>query len=51
MPLDDAIMSLRKSVEEGQKNATQDAMQSAKDAREKLSHAADVRIVDSANKI
>ena len=51
VPLDDAILSLRKSVEDGQKNATQDAMQSAKDAREKLSHAADVRIVESANKI
>ncbi|MDO8356074.1 MAG: small metal-binding protein SmbP [Nitrospirota bacterium] len=51
MPLDEAVMSLRKSVEEGQQNATQDAMQSAKDAREKLSHAADVRIVESANKI
>ena len=51
VPLDDAIMALKKSVEDGQKNATQDAMQSAKDAREKLSHAADVRIVESANKI
>lgn len=51
VPLDDAIMSLKKSVEQGQKNDTQDAMQSAKDAREKLSHAADVRIVESANKV
>ena len=51
VPLDDAIMSLKKSVEQGQKNETQDAVQSAKDAREKLSHAADVRIVESANKI
>lgn len=51
VPLDEAVMSLRKSVEEGQKNNTQDAMESVKDAREKLSHAADVRIVESANKI
>jgi uncharacterized membrane protein YccC len=50
-PLDDAIASLRKSLEEGQRNQTQDAMQDVKAAREKLAHAADVRIVDSDNKI
>lgn len=51
VPLDEAVVSLRKSVEEGQKNNTQDAMESAKDAREKLSHAADVRIIETANKL
>jgi hypothetical protein len=50
-PLDDAIVSLNKALEEGQRNQTQEATQDAKDAREKLSHAADVRIVDSNNKI
>ena len=50
-PLDDATVSLKKSLEEGQKGQTQEATQDAKDAREKLSHAADVRIVDSNNKI
>ena len=50
-PLDDAIVSLKKSLEEGQRNQTQDAMENARDAREKLSHAADVRIVDGDNKI
>jgi small metal-binding protein len=50
-PLDEATVSLKKSVEEGQKGQTQEATQDAKDAREKLSHAADVRIVDSNNKI
>ena len=50
-PLDDATVSLKKALEEGQRNQTQDAMQNARDAREKLSHAADVRIVDSDNKI
>jgi hypothetical protein len=50
-PLDEAIVSLNKSLEEGQRGQTQEATQDAKDAREKLSHAADVRIVDSNNKI
>lgn len=50
-PLDDATVSLKKSLEEGQRGQTQEATQSVKDAREKLSHAADVRIVDSNNKI
>lgn len=49
-PLDDAIVSLNKSLEEGQRGQTQEATQDAKDAREKLSHAAEVRIVDSDNK-
>jgi small metal-binding protein len=49
-PLDDATVSLTKALEEGQKGQTQEATQNAKDAREKLSHAADVRIVDSNNK-
>jgi hypothetical protein len=44
-------VSLNKSLEEGQRGQTQEATQDAKDAREKLSHAADVRIVDSNNKI
>lgn len=50
-PLDDAIVSLRKALEEGQRNQTQEAMQNVKAARERLSHAADVRIVDSDNRI
>ncbi|HLZ34942.1 MAG TPA: small metal-binding protein SmbP [Nitrospira sp.] len=49
-PLDDAMVSLTKALEEGQKGQTQEATQNAKDAREKLSHAADVGIVDSNNK-
>jgi hypothetical protein len=49
-PLDDAIVSLNKSLEEGQRGQTQEATQDAKVAREKLSHAAEVRIVDSDNK-
>jgi hypothetical protein len=50
-PLDDATVSLKKSLEEGQKNQTQDAASHIRDAREKLSHAADVRITDSDNRI
>lgn len=50
-PLDDAMVSLKKSLEQGQRSQTQEATQSIKDAREKLSHAAEVRIVDSDNKI
>ena len=50
-PLDDATVSLKKSLEQGQKNQTQEATDHARDAREKLSHAAEVRIVDSDNKI
>lgn len=46
-PLDDALVSLNKSVEEGQRGQTQEATQDARSARERLSHAAEVRIVDS----
>lgn len=50
-PLDDAMVSLRKSLEQGERNQLQEATQSVRDAREKLSHAAEVRIADSDNRI
>jgi hypothetical protein len=50
-PLDDAMVSLKKSLEQGQKNQTQEATGHVRDAREKLSHAADVRITDRDNLI
>lgn len=45
-PLDDAMELLRKSREQAQGNQMQDATQSARNACEKLSHAAEVRVVD-----
>ena len=50
-PLDDAMASMKKSLEQGQKNQTQEATYHVRDAREKLSHAADVRVTDSDNRI